>query len=264
MNKRILFFAIGLCLFTGCKKIIDVDIKDTTAQLVIEGNLNDQLGNQLIKITKTVDVGASSIYPPVSGAMVNVSDDLGNNYIFTESSAGSYTYNMKGKPGVTYTMHVKYENKEYTAVSKMPYLVFLDSIGVVTTNIFGKDVMNLAAYFQDPKNEVNQYRFFQYVNDKQSQSVDVRNDALINGNKVREQLFYRSENNDEIKTGDQAVIIMECIDMNMYRYWNSLSASTDRGPNQGTTPSNPPSNISNSALGYFSAHTTQVKSLTVR
>ena len=46
-------------------------------------------------------------------------------------------------------------------------------------------------------------------------------------------------------------------------YWFSLMQQQGNGPGGGTTPSNPPSNFDNNALGYFSAHTTQVKQIIV-
>jgi hypothetical protein len=50
---------------------------------------------------------------------------------------------------------------------------------------------------------------------------------------------------------------MNCVDKNVYDYFFTLSGVTGNNGFQTATPANPVSNISNGALGYFSAHTTQ-------
>ena len=52
---------------------------------------------------------------------------------------------------------------------------------------------------------------------------------------------------------------------NIHSYYNAvIQISGDDGGGAGVTPANPPSNLSNGALGYFSAHTTTVSSLIIR
>jgi len=43
-----------------------------------------------------------------------------------------------------------------------------------------------------------------------------------------------------------------------------LALMSDSGPGGGTTPNNPPNNLSNGALGLFSAHTAELKKNTIR
>jgi len=64
--------------------------------------------------------------------------------------------------------------------------------------------------------------------------------------------------------GDQVTIQMQKIDANVGLYYATLVQNTDTGPGGGTTPSNPPNNISNDALGVFSAHTVQEKSAVIK
>jgi hypothetical protein len=53
------------------------------------------------------------------------------------------------------------------------------------------------------------------------------------------------------------------VDENIYNYFYELSNVTATAGIQSTTPANPTSNISNGALGYFSAHTTTFEQLYV-
>jgi hypothetical protein len=57
---------------------------------------------------------------------------------------------------------------------------------------------------------------------------------------------------------------MQCIDKPVYTYWFTLMQQGDNGPGGGVTPADPPSNITPTVLGYFSAHTTQSKTIVVK
>lgn len=259
MNKLILFFALVCLAFTSCKKIIEIDTNNAEPQLVIEGNITNQTGEQQIKISKSVFYDERSVFPAVSGATVSVSDSRGNNYNFIENSAGIYSLRMRGVAGVTYTMKAVVEGKTYTAISKMPTAVRLDSIGIIINTFFNNERKTVAAYVSDPAGEANYYHFNMFVNGVQSNRVYVNDDRLTNGNKLRLQLFYSKNDDDDngLVTGDNVAVDMECVDANIFDYWYALSQQAGRGPNQGTTPSNPTSNITNGALGYFSVHTNQ-------
>jgi len=252
-------------VFTSCKKIIDVKTDTASSVLVIEGSITDDLVNQQIKLTKSVALSSENVFPTVSGATVKVSDDFGNNYLFTETKPGYYINKMKGISGRKYTLTVNAEGKNYTASSTMPNKVKLDSLSIVNNSVFGSNRKTVAVHFKDPANEKNYYRFFMYINKRQVKNIYVNNDRLTNGNAIRIQLYYNSTDNiEELKKGDVVDVEMLDIDSNVFDYWYSLSQQSDRGPNQGTTPSNPPSNLSNGALGYFSAQVYQTATITVK
>lgn len=264
--KHLIFLLGVIVCFSSCKKIISIDTENAPPQIVIEAKINDRLIDQQIRITKTVGYTDASIYPTVSGATVSVSDSRGNNYIFNETAAGVYTNRMRGVYGVTYTMKVIAEGKTYTASSKMPNLVRMDSIGIISNTFFGNERRTTAAYLLDPVNETNYYRFTLNRNGINSNRIYVNNDRLTNGNKLRIQLYFNAEDdeNEDLLSGDKVAVEMEGIDSNVFDYWYALSSQSGRGPNQGTTPANPTSNISNNALGYFSANTYQKITATVK
>ena len=243
-----------------------MDTNNAEPQLVIEGNITNELTDQQIKITKSVGYSDLNIFPTVSGAIVKVTDNRGNNYTFTEREPGIYINRMRGVSGVTYNLSVNVEDKTYTASSTLPNRVKLDSVGVISNSFFGNEYKVATAYLVDPGAETNYYHFNLFVNNLFSKRIYVNNDRLTNGNKLSIQLYYEEgDDNDEgLKAGDKISVEMECIDSNIFDYWYALSQQSERGPNQGTTPSNPTSNISNNALGYFSAHTYQKLNLTVQ
>ncbi|RCH56392.1 DUF4249 domain-containing protein [Mucilaginibacter hurinus] len=268
MLKKIiytLFMAGSGLLFTSCEKVIDVDIKEPPNQLVIEGNITDVSGTQTIKLSQSVPYTDTNIYPPVSGAVVTVSDDTGNTWTFTETEPGQYTFGpLQGVAGRKYTMTVTLDNKTYTATSIMPQAVPVDSLSITKISFGSTEIKTVAVHYTDPAGIANQYRYVMRINGVLTKRIYASNDRLQDGKPIKEQLFYgRDDDNKELESGDVVEVEMQGIDMPVFKYWFTLSQQTQRGPGGGVTPGNPPSNISGGVLGYFSAHTTQIESITV-
>jgi len=258
-------FAIGTILsFASCEKVIDVKLNTSASQVVIEGEITDQAGPQTITISQSVPYTNSNQYPPVTGAQVLVTDDDSHSWTFTETKPGTYTFaSLKGETGHKYTMKVIANNTTYTAASTMPSLVKQDSLSVKIITFGGDDVKTVKTHFKDPADQVNQYRWVLKVNGVQIKTVFADNDRLTNGNEATNTFFYDDDDNEELKTGDVAEVEMQCIDKDVFTYWFTLSQQSQDGPGGGVTPGNPPSNINNGALGYFSVHTTEKKSITI-
>ncbi len=262
MLKPVLFTYLMLivALITGCQRVIDVSITSASSMLVIEGNITNATGTQTISLSKTVAYTDANVYPAVSGATVSVSSN-GVTYPFKETSPGQYTISsIKTKAGQAFTMNVTVDNKTYSAVSVMPAQVNLDSLGVSKISVGSSTVQTVSVFYRDPPDAVNQYRFILYINGVEVKEIFTINDALSNGRVINSMLY---EDDITIHSGDKAEVEMQCIDNNVFNYWYSLSQQGGNSPNNSATPSNPVSNISNGALGYFSAHTVQRKSLEI-
>lgn len=61
---------------------------------------------------------------------------------------------------------------------------------------------------------------------------------------------------------DTVNVMMMCIDKSVDLYFYSLSQNGG-GPNASATPANPVTNIEGAVLGYFSAHTLQIKKVVI-
>ena len=57
---------------------------------------------------------------------------------------------------------------------------------------------------------------------------------------------------------------MQCVDVAVYNYFKALPLVNISNSGGDITHVNPVSNISNGALGYFSAHTSEVKSIIIQ
>lgn len=262
--KQLILLSLVVFGLASCKKIVQIDTQSAPPQIVIEGKINNRDQNQTIIISKTIAYDSVGNYPTLSGANVTVTDSRGNMYTFLEIAPGIYMHRMQGVSGRTYKLSVKLNGQTYTATSTMPKPVMLDSIGVITNNFFNKERINPIIYFTDPKDETNYYHFNLFVNNKISKRTYATNDRLTNGNVNQIQFFYDDNDNETLKTGDKITVEMECTDKAIYEYWYALVQQAGNGPNQGATPANPTSNISNNALGYFSANTYQDVTVTIK
>jgi hypothetical protein len=263
--KYYIITAIVALAIASCTKVIDLKLGNNTGQLVIEGNVSNEDGLG-VKLSRNVPFSSTNTYPPVTGATVIITDDFGDNLQLSETQPGTYTIantpELRGVSGRTYTLSVQTGGQIYSAVSTLPHQVRMDSITASNSQFSSTDKQKgITVYFQDPANQVNQYRFIMTVNGVQVKNIFAYNDDFTNGRYVSIELL---ENDIDVYSGDTVKVEMQCIDQNMYKYWFTLSQQEGNNPGGAVAPSNPPTNITPATLGYFSAHTTQSLTLVVR
>jgi hypothetical protein len=255
-----LFILTSIALLSSCTKEIKLNLNDTDSRIVIEGNVTNEPGPYLVRLSKTVNFSDQNIFPAVTNAFITIQDNVGNIDTLKETTSGSYyTTNITGTVGRTYTLKVITEGKTFTATSAMPSAVTLDSVTFLKSAFGGQagsgnEIYVPAPRFLDPKNETNFYRFKTALNDTVDNGIYVDNDNLVNGLPYLRPIF---SNNLFPKKNDSLLLEMQCINQPVYDYFFSLNAAISQG--QGAaTPSNPVSNIiGEGSLGYFSAHTVQ-------
>jgi hypothetical protein len=261
-NLRTYFFT-GLMMVSifGCKKVIDVKLKNATTQIVITGEVNNKRGPYKVSISESVDFASDNNYPGVSGAFVTISGN-GITDTLSENEPGNYyTHRLEGKPGKSYSLLVSLNGKQYTATSVMPQPVHLDSI---TFLIGTNNNIYAVANFQDPPNVPNYYQFTE-LSDGQKLSNgrgnSVFSDRLSDGRYIRAVLY---DDSSDIKSGTTLTVQMNCVDKAVYNYLNELlQVSTNASGFTSPSPANPTSNITGGALGYFSANTVTAKSVEI-
>jgi hypothetical protein len=262
--SRSFYILLALLTLVSCEKVVDIDLNTSDKKYVIEGYITDLSGTAKVLISQTKNFDESNDFAGVGGAIVTVTENGGPTTNFRENLPGEYiAASMRGTSGKQYTLSVSVGGKTFTANSTMPQKVNLDSIYVTDELIFTETKKIVNAVVQDPPGLGNNYRFVQYVNNNKDRQVMIRNDDYSDARKIVNQLFYFAEDDDStrnIRSGDNIKIEMLCIDPVIYKYWYSLDRSSTGGSGQ-ATPSNPVSNIQGGALGYFSAHTIQSKSM---
>ena len=257
---------IGLMIFaclSSCQEVIHVDLNTALPKLIIEANISDQDGPYTVLLSQTVSFDQNNDFPPVSGADVQINDNKGNIDTLVEINPGTYrTTRMHGFSGRTYTLTVKSRNMVYTAISTMPSPVSIDTL--ITKYRIGSVDKLLSVSFYDPKGIDNYYRILEKITNIQPvqgrviQPVlgTIMMDGLLDGTRINVQTF----NQPDLYTGDSVIVSLQCIDKNVYNFFMSAFQSG----NMSTTVSNPVSNISNGALGYFSAYAVRYKRIVVQ
>lgn len=261
--KDIISLIFIALLVSSCEKIVDLDYKNNQSKVIIEGNITNETGPYFVKITKSISLTETGAYPAIDNAIVTISDNSGNSETLTPQGNGIYrTNSLKGVEGRTYTLTVKSEDLTYTAQSTMPLQVPFDFIKVEEVTLGGDTEYNLVPAYKDPIEKGNNYRFALSVNNKFIKQHLVLNDDVRNG---LENTLKLEINDDDLKLkpDDLISIEMQCIDKNVSLYYTTLALIANSGPGGGTTPNNPPNNISNGALGLFSAHTVEMKSVEI-
>jgi hypothetical protein len=242
-------------LFFRCEKIIDVNLAEAAPQLVIEGMITDGAGPYLVRLSKTGSYFNQQVLPPVSGALVIISDDHGIIDTLKETKSGNYlTSKIKGISGRTYTLMVLSDKQRYTGTSHMFSHVNIDSLKLEKSysqstglDDIGQNKIRVEihCYFQDPL-EKNYYR------------TVVLNDSPMDGNfKLYDDQFTNGKKTDlqvkRAKIGDKITVELISLDKGTYDYYRTLSNLLNLNPIFGSTPMNPNSNLSNGALGFFGA-----------
>jgi hypothetical protein len=257
-----ILFALTIALFSSCEDVIDLELKDAKPIVVIEAGVSDQFKPQVVKITQTKPFTQDNAIVPISGAIITINEDGGATFIATPTTTtGTYnTPSFAGKSGKKYTINVTVGNATYTAISSMPNKVPLDSLSLTQLTFFGNTQKFVQVNYKDPINIRNFYNTLLTVNNELRTGYNVEEDRFNDGNIVKNTIF---NNDPELKSGDVIKVEFQCIDQNIYKYFFAISQITGNG-GPPTAPANPTSNFNNGALGFFSAHTSETKTATIK
>jgi len=250
MSKIFKYFLLSTIVFTSCEKVIEIKLDDASRQIIIEG-LIDDLGNPaVVKINRTVSF-SSDTFDFVSGALVTISDDIGNNDTLVEDNKGIYnSTSLKGIPGHTYFLKVIIEGEIYESACRMPERKLIDSIGYVYNRLsdpFTKPGYQTACYFTNKSGKREYFRFRYFINRNEFIGFNLAS----SGGGVEQFIF----GDGEIKNGDSITVYLLSIDKEVHSYLSNLERIATP-VFQVFTPYNPTSHISNNALGYFLAYST--------
>ena len=259
MRRTYWLLAISCWLLTaGCQKVININLNSASPATVIVGNINDQPGPYTVTLSQTVNFTEPNTFPPISGAFITITDNTGIIDTLVEIRPGTYhTKKIMGVAGRTYNLTVIANRQTYTSSSTMPQAVTFDTLTVVQQEGFRDTNLYPQAGFQDPAAVSNYYRFIETRNDTAVTRIFVLDDQYSNGRYIA----YTMRSDTALAIGDSVKVEMQCIDQGAYQYFSTFMNAS--GGQTSVTPANPISNISNNALGYFSAHTSRYKAVKV-
>jgi hypothetical protein len=265
-SLQIVLSILSVIVFSGCQKVINVDLNEAAPRIVIEGVINDRRGPYTVMISKSGSYFNQPVLPPVSGAVVIITDSSGTIDTLKEVNPGVYlTSKTRGIPGRTYNLKVISESQEYSGTSTMFSHVNIDSLTLVKEEsqhfIFGGNNQNdthleIHCFFRDP-DEKNFYRMRVFKNDSiNTENYRLFDDQYTNGEEIELRVARAT-------FGDRFRIELLSLDKQTYEYYHTLEDLLFSNPIFGSTPANPENNLSNGALGYFGAYAVSSRTLII-
>ena len=247
--KRSLFYIISiLCLFTSCKKDIDIDYHQIAPIYVVEGSVSND-GTE-VRVSRTNAMDDNNGISDISNATVTLAADNGQQWNIPYHRNGFYrSSTLKGEAGITYTLEVTLDGQTYTSTSTMQRKPTLNKFRFVWMKAASERILFGDLRLQDIPNEDNWYFMHIYRNGIGYRWAVMRDDQ--NPNKELQQLFtfFRegSDDSDVLQEGDRLYIEIRAIDQRAYDYLYSMQIMDDTG-------TNPIPNFTGGCLGYFSAY----------
>lgn len=255
-----LIAVVFLCFFGSCEEVIELEIDDAPPKIVIEANVSEG-GNSFVRLSQTTKLyedARNRHLEKFAEVWVVRSDGAVIPFIPTSEQGLYVTQNIHHiVSNYTYTLYVHIEGEFYTAEEYMHPYIEVDSTGTGVRRIFNDDIYYASLRFQDPLGVENYYRYDVAINNGDFLFNSVLNDRFNDGLEVVHEILSPEEN---LSTGDVMRVRRSVISKPVYQYWNDLQ-SVNPGS---VAPANPRSNISNGALGYFSASSSRIYDFTIR
>ncbi|HPJ60937.1 MAG TPA: DUF4249 domain-containing protein [Bacteroidales bacterium] len=258
--KRNRILIAFLLVVTACEEVVDIDLRYAEPKLVVEGVIyKDSVCN--VRLTRTADYFSSEEPEIIEDADISISDgSISEQLVYTGN--GFYRGStITGTPGTTYEIEISQGGETFLGSSTMPdgatifSTHYTRSSEVSILNPEGKLGFTINSKFYDSPAEDNYYmicfrsqgelieeRFFMLTEKgANGGSFDKINDMIS----FSESIFY-----------DGGIVDVELFTMDepVYNYFRQLDDIMFwKRRYIPPVPYNPVSNISNGALGYFSA-----------
>ena len=280
-----ILFSLIIIIAISCEKDITVDLPQPEQKIVLEGAIENGEYPYLY-VTKNVayfdKVDTNTLINMIaldSSAVItvtheNIVDTLHPMIDFNNIIPIKYQGNIKGEIGKTYILNAKIFGKTYTASTKIPVPVPLDSVKFKLRQPDSPDDSTgfLWMYATDPDTAGNYYRLFSKTLGKDNVFVhpttSVADDQYFNGVSV-EYRIYRGYNPLVGEEPDQSqedvprwvfikgetVVLKFCsLDVKHYNFWYSIELQNASDGNPFASPVTIKSNIEGGALGIWGGY----------
>ncbi|MFC2123412.1 DUF4249 domain-containing protein [Bacteroidota bacterium] len=278
MNLKKITYVFSLFLIWGCMEVIELDIEQVPPVYLVEGIVTNRYQHHLVRLSKSIGFYEEGPSPGVSGALISVLDNLGNEYPYTESdSAGIYLSNeiFEGVPGRAYTLNIDVDGQHFTAkdslrsIQEIETLLWRFSLQKLRWEDGIDDPADQGYLYEvlltttEPQETKDYYLFKVYRNDTlqtaDGQSIYYADDAVV-GEKIEDfpgPAYYRYL--------DTAIFEVYSMTPEAFKFWNDMQANiANDGGMFSSVPANAHSNIQGDrVLGFFQVSSVVADSLVV-
>lgn len=272
MKSIKLIIIIAVFLFSGCEKVIEVDLDTAPPRLVIDASIDwikNTTGNEQKIILSATTGYYDDKFPSVSGATVFITNSSNTVFTFTENpGTGEYICtNFVPVTGETYSLTVTLNGVTYTAVETLTGTPEIDN-NIKQGNAGGisGDEIEIEFSYQDDGARNNYYMAGIKTGRVSFPEYFIESDEMYQGNRMVQ--YYSHE---DLQTGDAVNIKLYGISKRFFEYFNKvLLASGNDGSPFPATPTAVRGNIINQtrqenyALGYFRLSEVSVRDYTIQ
>lgn len=264
MKKAFLFISLALLALTSCEQVIDIDLNLAAPALVINGKV---LPDSLVQVClqETTSFFSPDSQRCIDSAIVIVTeDDLQPDTLLNRGYGQYISSGLTGKVGSTYNMKVLYDDMEFTASTYLPNAPLIYELSTVPLlSFFGDDSsgsffppggradsvpnMLIGKFYHDPVDD--DYFLMQYW--LNGENISTPYDPISDASTDNDTLNIRVVSS--FFFGDTIIVKAFSVDKAVYTYFDMLDDVLGTSVFSASTPYNPHSNISNGALGVFSA-----------
>ncbi len=278
MKKLIIGLWVLIAGAVGCTEIIDIDLDDTYTRLVVYGSITTDTMAHIIDLSMTTSYYYNQAPPPVTGAELVISDDLGNQVTLNETLPGRYSTpsSFFALPGRTYTLDIALQeeingHRNYLAVSSVNPIDPIDSIGLVFQDWTEEGFYEVTCFYQDPP--TRDYYLFNILKNgvlvtDTITDMFVSSDEFYNGsytNGIGVGYLDQSKESEKLAAGDTVTFQGGKISEEYYNFIVSLQSEVGFStPLFSGPPANVKGNITNGAVGFFAAYSVEYSSTVLR
>ncbi|MBC8082947.1 MAG: DUF4249 domain-containing protein [Hymenobacter sp.] len=273
----LLALATGLSL-SACEEVVDVTIPAGPPLLVVDGAVTDHPGPNVVKLSQTVPYFTEQALPPVSGAVLTLSDNEGRRETLREQVPGTYvTSTFRGRIGNQYTLSIQTGGEEYRAETEIRRTPPLDSVRVPyrANPAVGSPGYYTLYYGPEPAGLGDYYRFKVFRNGRllnRPEHLLVRSDELVDGRYIG--AFELTNNNtaeEEFQRGDRIRVEMNSLPRDYFFFLNEFVLQRNNFGLFAQPRANLRTNVRNvnpqsalPAVGYFAGYTVRQDSAVTR
>lgn len=282
-----------ILLFTSCDEVINPELPEADAVLVVDAWVNNLPQEQVIKLTSSQSYFDNNLPTGIEGAEVFITNGP-DTYSFDHTSNGAYIWTPAadetfGEVGKEYTLTVKYDNEEYTSTAVMNPVPKIDSVSFKyeeETTFLPESYLG-EFWSRDLVGEGNTYWIKSFKNEEQLEKpgeINIAYDAgfskggaidnIIFIPPIREAVnpFDQDENDDFLSPyadGDSLYVEIHSINEDAFNFLTNVRVQTDRPGGFGELFAQPlanvPTNIENTnpnsskiAQGFFNVGAVEV------
>jgi hypothetical protein len=276
MKKYFIIIPAFILIITSCTERIDIELDDTYTRLVVYGTVTTDTTSHFIDLSATTSYYYNEAPPRVTGASVEISDNLGNLEQLTEIEPGRYATSddFAAIVGRIYTLRIDLQeeingHKTYMAESEVKEIFPIDSIGLVFQPDWGENgFYEVTCYYQDPPSR-DIYMFNIFKNGElMTDTINERfvvDDEFFNGsytNGIGVGYLDQSKEGEILHPGD--IITFQGCNITEDYYDFIVTLQTETGfqtPLFSGPPANVKGNVDNGAVGFFAVYGVAYSSL---